>query len=212
MAILIAISGACAPEKAREFEIGLIGPVSPGVAADARLLGMSVREAPSEGAAAHGAGVAFTGPSGRAEERMADWSHLRLLVGSAAVAGQTGVFFVLPKTPEGRDLTSYPEEWQALARVARETAAIRPILEAGIETDMPFSVPGGVAYKAWRYQGRLYLLLVNRGSQAAAVSGDNLKSWRALFEVRADPRDLLVPCNEGLCLPAERVLWLEGRL
>lgn len=209
-AVLLALAAACAPEPSREFELGLIGPVGPGVASAARAAGMTIREAAPEGAEAYAAGVPFAGASGREERRMADWSDLRLLVGRAAAEGRTGAFFVLPATADGRELTSYPEEWQALARVARETAAIRPILESGLEAAVPFPVSAGVQARAWRYQGRFYALLVTDAE--AAVSPEDFRPWRALFEVRADARDLLVPCAAGRCLPAGRVLWLEGRL
>lgn len=201
-AALLALSAACAPEKSREFELGLIGPVGPGVAAAARAAGMAIREAAPEGTDTRSAGA----------ERMADWSGLRLQVAQAVIEGRTGVYFTLPKTAEGREATSYPEEWQALARVARETIAVRPILESGLVVPVPFPVPEGVESRAWRFQGRLYVLLVSGASSSGPMSDESLKAWRALFEVRADARDLLVSCGGGRCLPPERVLWLEGRI
>lgn len=211
-AALLALSSACAPQKSRDFELGLLAPVGPGVAAAARAAGMTVRADAPEGADAQSAAVSFTGVSGRTEERMADWSRLRLLVARAAVHGRTGVFFTLPRSADGREVTSYPEEWQALARVARETAAMRPILECGVEAAVPFAVPQGVAARAWRFQGRLYVLLVNEAALAVPMPQESLIPWRALFEVRADARDLLSACGGGRCLPTQRVLWLEGRL
>lgn len=211
-ASLLALAAACAPEKLREFELGLLAPVDPGVESAARSAGMVIRAIVPEGADAHGAGVPFTGISGRVEERLADWSRLRLLVARAAVRGRTGVFFILPKAADGRELTSYPEEWQALARIARETAALRPIVERGIDAAVPFAIPEGVEARAWRFKGRLYVLLVNGAASPVSISEDSLKPWRALFEVRADARDLLSACGAGRCLPAGRVLWLEGRL
>ncbi len=201
-AALLALAVACAPERSREFELGLIGPVGPGVASAARAAGMTIREAAPEGADTRSAGA----------ERMADWSELRLRVAQAAIEGRTGVFFTLPKTADGRELTAYPEEWQALARVARETAALRLILESGAEAAVPFSVPQGVSARAWRFQGRLYVLLVNGAVLSGPMPQESLRPWRALFEVRADARDLLIPCGGGRCLSAGRVLWLEGRL
>lgn len=201
-AALLALAAACAPERSREFELGLIGPVGPGVASAARAAGMTIRDAAPEGSDMRSAGA----------ERMADWAELRLLAAQAALEGRSGVFFTLPKTADGRELTAYPEEWQALARVARETAAIRPILESGLEAAVPFPVPKGVQARAWRYQGRVYALLVNDTGAEIAVSSEDFRPWRALFEVRADARDLLAPCAAGRCVPAGRVLWLEGRL
>lgn len=213
-AVLLALACACAPEKARDFELGLLGPVGPGLAAAAREAGLSIRESVPAGADEHSAAVSFKGPSGAVEERMADWSHLRLLVARAVVRERTGVFFTLPKSPDGRGAHSYPEEWQALARVARETAALRPIIESGVEDTPPLAVPEGIEARAWRYQGRLYVLLVNDGADPILMPQESLQAWRALFEVRADARELLVPCDSQgrRCLPPERALWLEGRI
>lgn len=201
-AALLTLWAACAPEKSRDFEVGLIGPVGPGVAAAARAAGLAIREASPTGADTRSAGV----------ERLADWSELRLRVAQAAVEGRTGVYFTLPKSAEGLEVSSYPEEWQALARVARETAAMRPILEAGVEAAPPLLVPDVVRARAWRYQGRLYVLLVNGSANAAPIDVESLKPWRALFEARADARGLLVPCRGAMCLPGGRAVWLEGRL
>lgn len=200
---------ACAPEAERSFEVGVIGPAGPRVAAAARAEGMVVADAVPERADLHHAGVPIPASS---DERLADWSRLRLLVSLAEVNGRAGAFFTLPKAAPGRELTDYPEEWQALARVARETDALRPILESGLEAPAPFPTPEGVAVRAWRFRGRLYVLLVNEGPRPAPLAVEALKPWRALFEARADARELLVPCGAGLCLPGERALWLEGRL
>lgn len=212
LAAALLAAAACAPEKAREFEFGLLGPVDPGVEAAARAAGMPVRETAPNGADALNAGVPLAGASRGTEERMADWSRLRLLVAGAAVRGRSGVFFTLPRTKDGRELTAYPEEWQALSRVAREVAAMRPILEGGIESAVPFAVPEGVEARAWRFQGRLYVLLVNDTGRSAPIDAESMMPWRALFEVRADARDLLIPCGGGRCLTARRVIWLESRL
>ena len=39
-----------------------------------------------------------------------------------------------------------------------------------------------------------------------------LAAWRALFEDRSDPGELLAACPAGRCLAPGAVLWLEGRL
>ena len=212
LAATLLAAAACAPEKSRDFELGLIGPVGPGVASAAREAGLTIREAPAEGADAVSAAVSISSSAWRTEERLADWASLRLQVARAAVRGRTGVFFILPVSPAGKELTDFPEEWQALSRVARETSALRPILESGIEAVTPFPVPDGAEARAWRYQGRLYVLLVNDGKAEAAFRPESLEPWRALFEVRSDPRDVLAACAGGRCLPAGRALWLEGRL
>lgn len=211
-ATLLTLCAACAPDKARDFAFGVLGPVGPGVEAAALAAGVTVRASAAEGADVRSAAVVFTDDSGRPEERMADWARLRLLTASAAARGRTGIFFVLPKTPQGREMSGYPEEWQALERVAAETAAMRPILERGAEAVLPFAAPVGVEARAWRFRGRLYVLLVNPSELPVPMPSAPLEPWRALFEVRSDPRELLSFCPAGHCLDAGRVLWLEGRL
>lgn len=205
----LALAAACSREPRRVFELGLRAPVGPGTAAAARAEGMTIREAAPEGCDELHAGVA-SGPG--AAERLADWSALRLLAARAAVRGRSGVIFTLPASADGRELTDFPEEWQALARVARETAALRPVLESGVDAPAPFPVPEGIEARAWRLRGRLYLLLVNDSGAPVPVPSEELRPWRALFEVRADARQVLSSCSGGLCLPAGRALWLEGRL
>lgn len=212
VAALISLAGACSPEKTRDFELGLIGPVGPGVASAARAAGMTVREAAPAGADALSAAAVIPGSAWRSDERLADWSVLRRLVARAVTRGRTGIFFVLPVSPAGKELTDFPEEWQALERVSRETAALRPIIESGVDVGLPFPLPPDVEGRAWRYRGRIYLLLVNDADAAAPIPAENLEPWRALFEVRSDARNVLPPCAGGHCLPAGRALWLEGRL
>lgn len=211
LASLLALTAACTPPKARSFRLGIIGPIGPRAAAAARAAGLPVVSEAPEGAETLSAGVVSRDASGAESERIADWSLLRLLTARAAVRGRAGVFFTLPKPIEGREAADYPEEWQALARVARETAALRPILESGVEAPAPFSA-AGVEARAWRFRGRLYVLLVNDSGADAAVREEDFRPWRALFEVRADARELLAPCSAGRCLAAGRALWLEGRL
>lgn len=209
----LALAAACSRRPpARTFELGLRAPVGPGVAAAARAEGLTIRDSAPDGFDELHAGVALAGPAGPAAERLADWAMLRLLVARAAVRGRAGVLFTLPRTTDARELTDFPEEWQALARVAREAAALRPILESGVDAPDPFPVPDGVEARAWRFDGRLYVLLVNDSGAGAPLPADALRPWRALFEVRADARELLVPCEDAACLPPGRALWLEGRL
>jgi hypothetical protein len=121
------------------------------------------------------------------------------------------VYFRLPVTSAGQDLLDYPEEWQAVARLAREVAGARPIVESGSIEAVPFPVPAGVDIRAWALHGRRYVLLVNSSSTPVPLGGDLLEPWRALFEVRADARLLLPACGASYCLAPQRVLWLEGR-
>jgi len=148
----------------------------------------------------------------RSAAPMADFGRLRFLAARAIVSGSAGVFFRLPGTPAGTDILDYPEEWQAVVRVAREALAARPILEKSVPAPAPFVVPDGIAVRAWTLAGRRYALLVNISGAPEPLDEGVLAPWRALFAVRSDARELLAPCGRRRCLPAEGVLWLEGRL
>lgn len=198
-----ALCAGCGSHASRSFDLGLLAPVTPLDAAVAARLGLRVVDHAPEGAALE---------SAAAGEAMADWSRLRFLGALAAAEGKTGLFFILPAPPVGRALVEYPEEWQALARASRELTAVRPIVEQGVETPLPLALPPGVEGRGWSFLGRDYLLLVNASSAPVAVDAAPLGRYRAMFEVRADPRDLLIPCPGGRCLEPGRVLWLEGRL
>ncbi len=200
--LLTALCAACGPRPSRTFTLGLLAPVGPRDAESAGRLGLTVVDRAPSGAAME---------SAAAGEKIADWNRLRFLAALAAAEGKTGIFFLLPVPPAGRALVDYPEEWQALARVARELRAVRPILEQGVETLPAVPLPPGVEGRAWDFLGRPYLLLVNASDAPVPVDAAPLARFRALFEVRADARELLVPCAGELCLAPGRVLWLEGR-
>jgi hypothetical protein len=205
-----ALSAACSPEPRRAFPIGFLGPVSPRVAAEAARLGLEVSDRPPAQASVETAAV--PGTKDAAVELIADWEKLRFLAARAAARGADGIFFRLPREPEGRDLLDYTEEWQAMARVAREMVAMRPILESGRPSPSPFPVPAGVEAGSWTREGRRYVLMVNASVSAAPIDVDSLAPWRALFAVRSDPRQVLAACGRQRCLPPSGVLWLEGRI
>ena len=204
VAFLAAMLAACSPEPRRAFPIGLQGPVSPRVSAEATRLGLVVAEPTPEGAVVEAA-AAVSGVA-------ADWRTLRLLSARAAVNGSGGFFFQLPSMSAGRDILDFPEEWQAPARVLRELQAVRPVLEDGLDTPLPFIVPTGAAARAWVFRRRVYVLLVNPSVVDAPFDPDALRTWRALFEVQSDARQVLSPCGAKRCLAPGAALWLEGRL
>jgi len=207
--LTVILVAACSPEPRRAFPVGFQGPVASRVAAEAARLGLTVSDQPPAGAAIETA--AAPGAKAGEPEVAADWATLRFLAARAAVKGAGGVFFRLPSAPEGRDLLDYLEEWQAPVRALRELQAMRPILEGGLQAAIPFVVPPGVEARAWSYQGRQYVLLVNPSAEAVHIDAENLAQWRVLFEVRSDARHVLSPCGSNRCLPGRSVLWLEGR-
>jgi len=203
---MAALAAACSPEPRRAFPIGFLGPVSSRVAAEAGRLGLEVLDAPPAGAAVESA---IRGDKG-APAVTANWETLRFLAARAAAKGSGGVFFRLPTAPRGRDLLEYPEEWQAVVRAVREIEAMRPMLERGRLVSVPFAVPNGIESRAWAYQGRRYILLVNDSGAGVPFDAEVLVPWRALFEVRSDARQIMSPCGVKLCLAPRKALWLEG--
>lgn len=193
-ALLLILSSAAA---AAGFNAGVLDPAAPHAAEVQRLGFEAAAEAPA-GAAVESAG----------KERMADHAKLRFLLWRAVAQGASGIWFQLP----GGNLLGYPEEWQALARLARELRAARPIIDGGAAGPTPFPAPPGVFVRSWTRYGRRYVLLVNASAAPAPLPADLLEPWRAMFAVRADARQLLPTCGRALCLPPEGVLWLEGRL
>jgi hypothetical protein len=210
-AVILAVlaAAACSPEPRRTFPVGFLEPVSPRVAAEALRLGLQIAGQAPSGAAVISAALPVRGGSG---EVAADWAKLRFMTASAIAEGSAGVFLRLPRTSDGRDLLEYVEEWQAVERVSRELVFMRPIIEGGLPAPVPFVVPAGVKSRAWTFRGRRYVLLVNSSGSLLPLEEGSLATWRALFSVRSDPREILAACAAGVCLPTESILWLEGRL
>ncbi len=209
-ALLLTVAlAACSPEPRRAFPVGLQGPVSVRVESEAARLSLDVADQTPPGAAV--ASAAAPGSEIADVETTDSWFNLRFQAARAAAGGAAGFYFRPPKLPGARDILDYPEEWQAQARVLRELQAVRPVLERGRETGVPFPVPPGVEARAWSFGGRRYVVLVNASDADAAFEADDLAPWRALFEVRTDARQALNACAARRCLPSHRALWLEGR-
>src|SRR5205814_1095489 len=134
-----------------------------------------------------------------------DWTELRYLTARAALKGAPGVAFSPAPAPAGLTLRDFPEEAQAFGRLSREMTAAGPIL-AGDPAAVPFPLPAGVSARARTLRGRRYVLLLNDENAPTALAPELLVSYRALFEVRSDPRELLEPCAGRACLAARRVL------
>jgi hypothetical protein len=204
---LIVAGGACSREPHRAFRVGLLDPVSPRLAAEARRIGLEIAAQAPAGAAVVSAAVPL-----KKGEFTGDWARLRFLTAQAVAAGSSGVFLRLARTPAGQDLLDYPEEWQAVARVSRELLSMQAILQSGAPVSVPFAVPTGLESRAWASRGRRYVLLVNNSDQPQPLEYGSLAPWRSLFSVRSDARQILRDCGADHCLAPGGVLWLEGRL
>lgn len=147
--------------------------------------------------------------------RFPDHIELRLMSYLAVVHGAKGLFYYTLKRGDGSSLLDWPELWQATARVAREMRAMQPIWSANRRVPLPFqTAPGGVEAACWRWRGRDYVVLVNRhrDKQLRVPSQMLDRSWRPLFEVRRDPKELLKAAYGEHYLPPLRVLVLESRI
>jgi hypothetical protein len=147
--------------------------------------------------------------------RFPDHIELRAMSYLAVVHGAKGLFYYTLKRGDGSSLLDWPELWQATARMAREMRAMQPIFSANRRVPLPFEPkPGGVEAACWRWRGRDYVVLVNRhrDKQLKVPKGLLDRSWRPLFELRRDPKELLKAANGEHYLPPLRVLVLESRI
>lgn len=141
--------------------------------------------------------------------------ELRLMSYLAVVHGAKGLFYYTLKRGDGSSLLDWPELWQATARMAREMRAMQPIFSANRRVPLPFEPhPGGVEAACWRWHGRNYLVLANRYPDKQLKVPAHLldRSWRPLFELRRDSKELLKAANGEHYLPPLRVLVLESRI
>ncbi|MEK7234383.1 MAG: hypothetical protein AAB268_11245 [Elusimicrobiota bacterium] len=147
--------------------------------------------------------------------RFPDHIELRLMSYMAVVHGAKGLFYYTLKRGDGSSLLDWPELWQATARMAREMRAMQPIWSANRRVPLPFQPqPGGIEAACWRWHWRDYLVLVNRHADKQLKVPAHLldRSWRPLFEMRRDPKELLKAANGEHYLPPLRVLVLESRI
>lgn len=131
--------------------------------------------------------------------------RLRFKSYNAVFHGTTGIRFI-------KEAGAPPAAAEA---VARELRAMAPVFARGRPIPLPFPPPtDGWTARAWTYRGRDYLILAN-------VTGDRQwkapvaalePTWRPLFELRRDPRELLKEYKGSHYLRPFQVLVLESRL
>lgn len=146
--------------------------------------------------------------------RFPDHAEIRFMSYLSVVHGATGLFY-FTLTKKEKTLFEYPELWQAVARVAREVRAIRPIFERGTRVALPFPPdPDGPEARAWHYRGREYVVILNRKGGAYQKMPEELLAdrWRPLFEARRDPKELLKSMKGAHYLRPYQVMVLESRL
>lgn len=200
--VLLLLAACGRPEPG--FQVGLALPLSPAAQREAAAAGLLPRPVPDAGPEESAAAIGADGTL-----RLEAFSRLRFLAARAAAGGAPGVTFRLP-APSPLEAHDYPEEWQAMTRLARETRQWSDVMGGGPAL-LPFPAPGLLA-RAWTRHGRVYVLLVNDSPEPRALGEDSLDGWRALFEPRADSREVLQPCAAGQCFGPGRILWVEGRL
>lgn len=147
--------------------------------------------------------------------RFPDHIELRAMSYLAVVHGAKGLFYYTLKRGDGSSLLDWPELWQATARIAREMRVMQPIFSASRRVPLPFQPQlGGIEAACWRWRGRNYLVLVNRHADKQLKVPEHLldRSWRPLFELRRDPKELLKSFQGAHYLPPLRVLVLESRI
>lgn len=114
--------------------------------------------------------------------RFPEQAEIRFMSYDGILNGASGLFYFV-FTTYGKPLpAARPEWWARVEAVSKELAKLRPVLEEGEETACPVTLSAPLAAKAWRYKKHLYILLLNRSSQAAAVPPELLgKEYKLLF-------------------------------
>ena len=105
-----------------------------------------------------------------------------------------------------------PERRIGLESVARELEFVEPILRGGRPLAPLFSKERGLEALSLSHRTKDYLFVLNRGREPApwpSVLGG--RGWRALFETRRDPLDLLDKDGSRRFLPPAKVLVLEKK-
>ncbi len=147
--------------------------------------------------------------------RFPDMAEIRFMSYDAVVNGAQGIWYFTYSTATGTNLAQTPELMFAVDWTARELRAMAPIFARGRPIPPPFApVPGENQARAWTYHGRDYVVLVNpNAGKDCSVDPELLKAtWRPLFEVRRDPRELLRRVGGLYFLRQHQVLVLESRL
>ncbi len=139
-------------------------------------------------------------------------SEIRFMSYLSVLHGARGLFYFRFTTPGGRPLVDEPENWQAVARVAREMRSLKPMLAGGRLIKLPFPPnPDGPESRCWGHTGRDTCVLINRRKDVMLRFPEEINNqrWRPLFENRREIRELLQPVGRGWYLRPHQVLVLE---
>lgn len=141
--------------------------------------------------------------------------EIRFMSYDSVLNGAQGIWYFTFSTSPGTNLAQAPARLYAVDSVAREMREMSPIFASGRSIPLPFSPPKeGWLARAWTYHGRDYIVMANRTKDRQwKVPEEALTpTWRPLFEVRRDPRELLTPFGKSYYLKPYQVLVLESRL
>lgn len=147
--------------------------------------------------------------------RFPDLAEIRFMSYDAVLNGAQGIWYYTFSTSTARTLAQTPEQLSAVTAVAGELRAMAPVFARGRPIPLPFVPPSkGWMARAWTYRGRDYLVLANRTKdrQWRVPEAALAPEWRPLFEVRRDPRELLMKHRDSYYLKPYQVLVLESRI
>ncbi len=133
----------------------------------------------------------------------------------AVMHGAKGLWYFRFPKPEGKTLFDFPDQWSALELVARELKRFQPVLELGEAAPLPFSPrPGGLESKSWRYDGRQFVLVLNRKRESYFKLPDELlvPGWRLVGEPEAEVKDRLKAAHGAWYVRSYQVLLFEKAL
>lgn len=141
--------------------------------------------------------------------------EIRFMSWLAIMHGAKGLWYFRFPKPEGKTLFDYPEQWSALELVARELKRFQPVLEMGEPAPLPFpSGTSGLEFKSWLYDGRQFVLVLNRKRESYFKLPDELlkPEWTLVGEPQAEVKERLKAAHGAWYVLSYQVLLFEKRL
>jgi hypothetical protein len=145
--------------------------------------------------------------------RFPEHHEIRFMSWLAIMHGAKGLFFFRFPRPGGKTLLDFPEFWRSVELVARELKSFQPILEKGSPAPLPFtSDPDGVEARSWSFQGRRYVLVLNRREAVQLKLPDGLlkTEWKLHSAPGSDVKALLTAAHGAWYVKPYQVLVFEG--
>ena len=147
--------------------------------------------------------------------RFPEHAEIHFMSWLAIMHGAKGLFFFRFPRPGGKTLFDFPELWRSVELVSRELKAFQRVLEKGRPSPLPFPPDSkGVEARSWSFQGRRYVLVLNRRETVQLKLPDGLlkPEWKLFSLPRSDVKDLLTAAHGAWYVKPYQALVFEGPL